>query len=164
VGYWQQDDEGHSFVETDDGLVWGDTPADVIGGAIEEVKVAFVKDLGRLPTKREILAGIQFTTAVLDGLPETVEQAEQMGHVVTRDFFEGDPDGYHREPKSEQGKAFLSAYYRATDPASILTGEAESRFRLAQREAWKTLNQVTAALEVPDPANPTEPRLKAVEG
>lgn len=151
MGYWQQDDEGHSFAEseTDPGMVWGDTPADIIGDAIDLIKASFIKDVGRLPTRGEVIAGLQFTTRVLSGLPETVREAEAKGNEVLKDWFEGEPDGYHREAASDPGKEFERAYYGVTDPATTITDQfLSSAFRGVQREHWKTLVKVIKSLEV----------------
>lgn len=49
MGYW----------ESNDGL-WGDQPADVIGDALQDVIIAFLQDVRRLPTKDEIRRGVEF--------------------------------------------------------------------------------------------------------
>jgi len=50
MGYW----------ESNDGL-WGDQPADVMGDALREVVVSFLRDVRRLPTRQEIRDGLEFT-------------------------------------------------------------------------------------------------------
>ena len=37
MGYWNQTPKGGSLQPANTGLVWGDAPADIIGGAIREV-------------------------------------------------------------------------------------------------------------------------------
>lgn len=58
MGYW----------ESNDGL-WGDQPADVMGDALQEVVVSFLRDVRRLPTKDEIRRGVEFTLRGM-ALPE----------------------------------------------------------------------------------------------
>lgn len=50
MGYWGPDNK-----------VWGDRPADAIDKALQEVVRAFAEDIGRLPTKGEIRAGLEFS-------------------------------------------------------------------------------------------------------
>jgi len=80
MGYWEQGPDGVSFARTEgeqEPLIWGDQPADIIGNALWEVKVAFLRDLGRLPSVAEILAGIAFSTNILDeDLPKWPENAK----------------------------------------------------------------------------------------
>lgn len=66
MGYWHTDAEGHSLLPEPTGMVWGDTPADVMGNAIDEVVDAFQRDLGRPPTKAELEAGFKFSLAVYE--------------------------------------------------------------------------------------------------
>lgn len=61
MGYWNQDREGHSLIVEDTGLVWGDAPADAIDDALAAIVSAFKEDVGRLPTKGEIRAGLEFS-------------------------------------------------------------------------------------------------------
>ena len=60
MGWWEQDREGHSFVETPDKLLWGDGPADIVGDALDAIIAEFANDLERRPTKAEIRAGLVF--------------------------------------------------------------------------------------------------------
>lgn len=72
VGWWSQNEEGHSFAEADSGeeMLWGDGPADAIDNAIDQIKIEFVRDHGRLPTGAELMAGLTFSTRrALDHLP-----------------------------------------------------------------------------------------------
>ncbi len=79
MGWWEHGRDGHSFVRSsvDDNnlMMWGDEPADIIGDAIHAIKIAFLRDLGRMPSKDEIIAGIKFSTAVLDDLAEQPYEA-----------------------------------------------------------------------------------------
>lgn len=50
MGYWGEDGE-----------VWGDSPADIMGDAVAQMIAVFTRDMGRLPTKVELLQGIYFT-------------------------------------------------------------------------------------------------------
>lgn len=87
MGYWEMGEEGESFVagpEPTNQMIWGDQPADIVGEALRKIKLAFVRDLGRMPSQREIIAGLKFTTGVMRDLaveprdaPEaTTEQIE----------------------------------------------------------------------------------------
>ncbi len=80
MGYWDTNEQGHSFEKSEGGeeLLWGDQPADIIDNAIWEIKVAFLRDIGRLPSVTEILSGIKFSTNVLDGLPAVPSEAKEM--------------------------------------------------------------------------------------
>lgn len=79
MGYWEMGKGGASFEsDTDDPadqMIWGDQPADTIDNAISEIKIAFLRDVGRMPSKSEIIEGIKFSTNVLDGLAETPKNA-----------------------------------------------------------------------------------------
>lgn len=79
MGWWEHGRNGHSFVRSshDDNnlMLWGDSPADIIDNALYAIKIAFLRDLGRMPSKQEIIAGIKFSTAVLDDLAEEPQDA-----------------------------------------------------------------------------------------
>jgi hypothetical protein len=70
MGYWKQI---HAKDATYEG-VWGDPPADILDDALLQIMAVFVKDIGRLPSRAEMLAGIEFSlggpTASLLPLPE----------------------------------------------------------------------------------------------
>lgn len=59
MGWWEQDENGHSFV-VGSGLVWGDGPADIFDSAIADVEEKFQREHGRGPTSEELLAGLKF--------------------------------------------------------------------------------------------------------
>jgi hypothetical protein len=63
-------------------MLWGDQPADLVSDMLWKVKAVFLKDLERLPTKGEVIAGLKFSTAVLD-LPDTVEQANEQARTIS---------------------------------------------------------------------------------
>lgn len=79
MSWWEQDAEGNSLVNTDlpeeKKLMWGDSPADIIDSALAEIKVEFLRALGRMPSQAEIVAGIAFSTRALDELAEVPEHA-----------------------------------------------------------------------------------------
>lgn len=91
MGWWEHGPEGHSFVRSSDDddnlMLWGDGPADIIDNAIHAIKIEFLRDLGRMPSKQEIIAGIMFSTAVLDDLAEEPKDAphadEDQHEVIT---------------------------------------------------------------------------------
>ena len=65
MGYWHSNDQGHSFTGE---LTWGDAPADVMDEAILEIIQVFEHDVGRKPTKTELIAGMKFSLRGLDTL------------------------------------------------------------------------------------------------
>lgn len=65
MGYWNGNEEGHSFCGD---LTWGDRPADIIDEAIDDVIAAFKEDVGREPTKAELMAGFKFSWNPLEEL------------------------------------------------------------------------------------------------
>jgi hypothetical protein len=54
MGYWD------ATTEEEHPLIWGDTPADIMGIALDGITAAFLVDVGREPTDAEILAGVRF--------------------------------------------------------------------------------------------------------
>lgn len=58
MGYWHSNEEGHSFTGE---LTWGDAPADVLDDAVDEIIKIFERDVGRKPTKTELIAGMKFS-------------------------------------------------------------------------------------------------------
>ena len=79
MGWWEHGEGGLSFVKSDNDpnnkMVWGDEPADIIDNALFRITAAFVKELGRMPSRKEIIAGIQFSTNVLDEFAEEPKDA-----------------------------------------------------------------------------------------
>jgi hypothetical protein len=74
MGYWNavgpnSDLFGHAKPEEVTG-VWGDTPADIIGDALDAIVEAFQEDLGRMPTKEEIANGLMFSLRCRDEIPD----------------------------------------------------------------------------------------------
>lgn len=63
MGYWRSNEEGHSFTGN---LTWGDHPADIFDEAIDRVILAFKEDVGRKPTKAELMAGFKFSWNYLE--------------------------------------------------------------------------------------------------
>ena len=70
MGWWKQDDEGHSFAMESE-LRWGDGPADVMGPAIDEIIRHFEAKYDRKPTMDELKAGVMFSARPL--LAEAVQ-------------------------------------------------------------------------------------------
>jgi hypothetical protein len=65
MGWWSTNKEGRSFAENDGPeMLWGDSVADIIDAAIDDVVKVFKVDVGRAPTKDELVAGFRFSTAV----------------------------------------------------------------------------------------------------
>ena len=89
MGWWEHGRDGHSFtrssVDDNNLMLWGDGPADIIDNALYRIKIEFLRDLGRMPSKDEIIAGIKFSTAVLDDLadqPYEAPHADEDQHEV----------------------------------------------------------------------------------
>ena len=61
MGYWKHGEDGHSFAE-DSELVWGDSPADIMGAALEDIIKVFQRDWKRPPTQAELNAGLLFSS------------------------------------------------------------------------------------------------------
>jgi hypothetical protein len=61
MGWWNSAPGGESLMPYETGLMWGDGPADIMDRAIEEIAVAFKRDLGRPPTLDELVAGLRFS-------------------------------------------------------------------------------------------------------
>lgn len=63
MGWWTQDEEGHSFADAkgEGEMVWGDGPADALDNAIAEIVKEFETTYGRKPTKAEMRAGLEFS-------------------------------------------------------------------------------------------------------
>lgn len=59
MGYWSQHADGTSFA-VDSDMVWGDQPSDILDDAIDKAVEVFTRDVGRAPTKEEMLAGFKF--------------------------------------------------------------------------------------------------------
>lgn len=72
MGWWEQGRDGSSFerssVDDDNLMMWGDGPADLVGKFLYELKIEFLRDLGRMPSQDEVIAGLKFSTRVLDDL------------------------------------------------------------------------------------------------
>lgn len=60
MGTWNIDRNGNSFVQSD-ALLWGDTPADAMDVALQNIISAFRLDTGRAPTVEELHAGLAFS-------------------------------------------------------------------------------------------------------
>ena len=61
MGYWNQGEDGHSFALGSE-LIWGDSPPDIMGAALEEIISVFQRDRGRPPTQAELNAGLLFSS------------------------------------------------------------------------------------------------------
>lgn len=60
MGYWNATTEGASLALEDTGMYWGDTPADILGDAVDAINQAFKTDLGKSVTLEELQAGLLF--------------------------------------------------------------------------------------------------------
>jgi hypothetical protein len=61
MGYW-----GHTPKGKKKELIWGDAPADVLDNAVDQIIGIFVSDMGRKPTKAELLYGMEFCSSILE--------------------------------------------------------------------------------------------------
>jgi hypothetical protein len=110
MGYW----------ESNDGL-WGDPPADVMGDALQEVVVSFLRDVRRLPTKQEIRDGLEFTLRGM-ALPEDVpdELTDDQLQVIDADGYAasgGDlPYNGRSDRQRAAGKRVLQSLDEITTP------------------------------------------------
>lgn len=60
MGYWNATMAGESLVPIDTGVYWGDTPADILAEAIQQIDAAFQRDLGKRVSLAELQAGLLF--------------------------------------------------------------------------------------------------------
>lgn len=93
MGWWEQDEEGRSLSGHDrdpEPYYWGDGPADIIDNALWQIKAQFVRDLGRLPSIGEIMAGITFSTRHMD-LPDRPEESPSVSNeqlqIITENYY-----------------------------------------------------------------------------
>ncbi len=73
MGWWTAHPVDASLAELspgseDTGHVWGDGPADIMDTAIEEIREQFRFSVGREPMLSEILAGVMFSSSIIDEL------------------------------------------------------------------------------------------------
>jgi hypothetical protein len=62
MGWWTQNEQGHSFATAAGAeMVWGDSVADILDGAIAEIADEFEQQYNRRPTKDEVRAGLEFS-------------------------------------------------------------------------------------------------------
>ncbi len=67
MGWWTQDEEGHSFAHAEGKeMMWGDAVADIMDEALDQIIQHYERFLNRRPTKSEIMAGLKFSTNTLD--------------------------------------------------------------------------------------------------
>lgn len=97
MGWWSQNEEGHSFAvaQGPDEMLWGDAPADAMGGAINEIEDAFVAEIGRKPTRAEMIAGLMFSINFeypADAAPDPRDRIVAAAEAVTSGPF--DPVAY----------------------------------------------------------------------
>ncbi len=69
MGWWTQDEEGHSFAPHALGeeMMWGDSVADVLDSAIAAIAQEFEMQYQRRPTKAELRAGLEFSLGGVEG-------------------------------------------------------------------------------------------------
>jgi hypothetical protein len=63
MGWWDHGKDGDSFVK-EDGLIWGDGPADAMDDALLKIKIHFLEEWNRKPTRAELIAGLLFSINV----------------------------------------------------------------------------------------------------
>lgn len=68
MGWWTQDEQGHSFTHAPtEEMWWGDGPADVMDAAIAAIRQEFINGFDRKPTKAELRAGLEFSLGGTEG-------------------------------------------------------------------------------------------------
>tara|TARA_B100000700_G_C14274361_1_gene503025 strand:- start:200 stop:448 length:249 start_codon:yes stop_codon:yes gene_type:complete len=78
MGWWSIADKGGGISALGNmGLVNGDSVADILGNAVEEVIKEYEKTWGRKPYVQELQAAWNFSTAVI--LEDDLEDAPQIG-------------------------------------------------------------------------------------
>lgn len=66
MGWWNADEEGHSLIMEETGMVWGDKPADIMSDALEKIYEEFREFVGRNPTESELIGGLRFAKGGID--------------------------------------------------------------------------------------------------
>ncbi len=74
MGYWTMKNElveglNENFTEEKD-LTWGDDAADTFGEAVDQIIEVFKEDVGRAPTRTELVNGLLFTIRAMDELED----------------------------------------------------------------------------------------------
>jgi hypothetical protein len=79
MGWWSQNEQGHSFAEAAGGteMVWGDEPADALDTAIAEIDGAFERAWGRKASRAELLAGLLFSLGGDEDDPRPLKAPER---------------------------------------------------------------------------------------
>lgn len=84
MGYWESD----SRTRPDGTVIWGDQPADILSDALWQIVACFAKDMGRLPTKEEMIQGIEFSLGGPNGdllaLPEAGDESAEIPAEVAK--------------------------------------------------------------------------------
>ena len=66
MGWWSTNKEGASLLVEQTGMLWGDSVADIVDDAVDKIVTVFKEDVGRPPTKDELVAGFRFSLNVYD--------------------------------------------------------------------------------------------------
>lgn len=86
MGYWTE----VSGLDPERELIWGDQMADILDDALWDIVACFAKDMGRLPTKEEVITGILFSLGGpkgdLLGLPEPGDESAVLSDEDMRDL------------------------------------------------------------------------------
>lgn len=95
MGWWRAGEDGSSLHSEETGLAWGDSVADILDNALDEIKDEFLQFWGRKPLRAELEAGLQFALGGYEG----------DGDPEQRGALPGDPDPEHLlyDPR-EQGE------------------------------------------------------------
>jgi hypothetical protein len=74
MGYWKMNNDKALILITDKQEeatgVWGDYPADIVGDVVDKLVEVFVEEVGRKPSKAELVSGLMFTLNVRDDLED----------------------------------------------------------------------------------------------
>lgn len=97
MGWWSQNQEGHSFAVAQgaDEMLWGDGPADAMGVAVAAIEAEFREQIGRKPTRAELIAGLMFSINVeypADPAPDARDRIVEAAEAITSGPF--DPAAY----------------------------------------------------------------------
>lgn len=60
MGWWNAGEAGESLQIEETGMMWGDSPADIMDQCIDEIVGDFRSEWNRKPTKSELRSGLEF--------------------------------------------------------------------------------------------------------
>lgn len=132
MGYWIENETDTEIAED---LWWGDSPADAMGDGTDNAIDAFTRDLGRLPTQAEYLAGVLFSFP--RHLPTEAQEAQEWA------VYKGAPWDLATEKAAALREAARTAYpssdlQRLADAEGVVIILEAALERSKERvEAWR---------------------------